>query len=331
MAKYDSSAAWLLVDGYNLLAAKLKGLRYKIESITEPSHGLGDTWEEHTPVGLSKAEVAQEGGFYDTGTTNMHALFSPDIALGTTSTTRVVCLGVEGNTTGSNFVGFEGVYSQSYEVIASRGELTKANAEHTVTGTAEPGVILHELSAETANVATSDASLDHSAETQRVITIASYTYSTGDKTITCDMPHELSSSDTVVIVNTSGNTLNINGEHIATVTGSTTFTISTTSAGTSDEAGGSFTVGRTVDGGVGYLQVSALTLDLAASCQITIRDSTDNATFADLCAFTASTGVGAERKEVTGEVQRYLAHSATFAAATSGSCSVTYFTGFHRI
>ena len=330
MAKYGSAAAWLLVDGRNMAAAKPQSLRYKMEAMTEPTHGIGDNWEENTPTGIAKAELAQDGAFYDTGSTNMHALFSGSIAASPTDTTRVVCIGVEGQTTGNRFVGFEGVWNQSYEVIATNGSLTKANATYLVTGAAEPGTILHELSTETVNVATSDASLDHSAELQRIVQITSNTASTETKTIVCDSAHGLTDGETVVIVDTSGNSPSINGEHVVTIVDATSFTISTSDTGTSG-TGGSFTKGLTVGGGAGYLQGTALSLDLSGSATVVVRDSTDNSTFADLCTFTASTDIGAERVAVTGEVQRYLAHSLTFAAATSGSPSIEYFVGFSRI
>jgi hypothetical protein len=83
MAKYGSASAFLLVDGYNLGAAKVQGMTYKVTSITEPTHGIGDSWEEHTPAGLARVELTQEGAFFDDGSTNIHAAMKDSVSAGT--------------------------------------------------------------------------------------------------------------------------------------------------------------------------------------------------------------------------------------------------------
>ncbi len=245
MSKFASSSAWLLVDGYNLVAAKLQGLSTKIEALTEPTHGVGDTWEALTPTGISKAEVKQEGAFFDTGSTNIHAAISGSLPTSPSATARVVCLGVEGHTTGQAFFGYQGVYEQDYEVLSQVGKLIRANATHVVTGKAERGVILHPL---------------------------------------------------------------------GTSTGGTRY-----DSGSSSSAGGT-----------GYLQVTQLTLGVAANVQLAVRHSSDDITYANLISFVATTGIQGQRVETTGVVQRYLAHGLTW-SATSGSPTIEYFVGFRRI
>ncbi len=245
MSKFASSATWLLVDGYNLIAAKLQGVSYKLESLTEPTGGVGDEWEAVTPTGVRKASVAQEGAFFDTGSTNIHAAIYGSLATAPEDTVRIACLGMEGHTTGQGFTGFRGAYAQDYEVLSQTGKLIRANASHLITGKAERGVILHPLSSSTA--------------------AASYNSAAGS-----------------------------------------------------------------TSGGTAYLQVTALDLGVAASVQITVRDSSDDITYGDLVAFTATTATQGQRVEVTGEVLQYLAHSLTW-SATSGSPTIEYFVGFSRI
>lgn len=145
MSKWGSASAWFLCDGYDMLANKLQGLRYKAEAITEPTHGIGDSWEEHTPAGVSKAEFAQEGAFFDSSTSGglLHQMFSGGVVLGTTSAVDVACVGFESQTNGNLFVGLEGLRTNEYEVLAQRGNLTRANATSIVTGRLSDGVILH--------------------------------------------------------------------------------------------------------------------------------------------------------------------------------------------
>lgn len=82
--------------------------------------------------------------------------------------------------------------------------------------------------------------------------------------------------------------------------------------------------------GVGYLQVSALTLGGYTSVTIKIRDSDDDVTYVDLIAFTNITAAPtAERSAVSGTINRHLAHSWLFNGAGTGM-SITYFVGFSR-
>lgn len=48
----------------------------EIEAITEPTTAFGDSWEEHTPVGVSKVAPIVVGGFYDdTAVSGPHVVF----------------------------------------------------------------------------------------------------------------------------------------------------------------------------------------------------------------------------------------------------------------
>jgi hypothetical protein len=83
-------------------------------------------------------------------------------------------------------------------------------------------------------------------------------------------------------------------------------------------------------GGVGYLQVSALTLGGYDDVTITIRDSADDMTYAELIAFNdVAVAPAAERATVAGTVNRYVAHSWAFNGAGAAQ-TVTYAVGFAR-
>ena len=135
MGKYGGqSFSVLLIDGYNLLAAKLKGFTHKIESKLESSTGLGDSWEEHTPTGMRAASLTQDGAFFDDTTSGMH-----DALNASQATSRVMVFAYAGNTIGRPFVGTQGVYGMTYDVLGAVGELTKANVSYQVSGAVDRG------------------------------------------------------------------------------------------------------------------------------------------------------------------------------------------------
>lgn len=86
----------------------------------------------------------------------------------------------------------------------------------------------------------------------------------------------------------------------------------------------------TAAGGAGYLQVSALILGGYTNVTVKIRHSADDVTYADLITFAVvAAAPAAERIEVAGTINRYLAHSWLFNGAGAGN-SITYFVGFAR-
>jgi hypothetical protein len=79
----------------------------------------------------------------------------------------------------------------------------------------------------------------------------------------------------------------------------------------------------TAFGGVGYLQV--LAASGGGTLTVKVQHSVDNAVWADLITFAGATAIGAERKTVTGTVNRYTRASE---AITAGS--QTYVMAFGR-
>lgn len=146
--KYGSASIFFLVDGYNLISNKLKGLRFKHTEKNERTDGLGDSAEEHTPVGVSMIELAQEGAFFDTALNRIHTAMKDAPPTSPQATARIACLGFAGNTLAEPFVGCQG-YTESYEPVAQLGALTKANVVHRVSGALDKGLILYPLTTQT--------------------------------------------------------------------------------------------------------------------------------------------------------------------------------------
>jgi hypothetical protein len=322
--KYGPPSAFLFVDGYDLTAAKLQTMRAKMTALQTPSHGLGDAAEEHSPVGVSRAELAQEGGFWSTAAGNIHEAMADKIPNTTQSAPRVVCFGFAGQTKGCGFIGFEGSYNNEYEVLAERDNLQKANASYVVSGKREPGPILQELAAKTGDWDTESTPVDHTTQLDHNRTVPVTSSSVANPSIiTCPCNHGLGDGQKVLVAGHSGSTPDINGEHVATVITATTFSIpvDVTVGGT----GGTVVQSNTIAGGAGYQHV----IDFTGFTGFvgTIRDSADDITYADLLSFADVTSAPAkERKTVAGTVDRYLAYKGD----VTGTGSITVFCGFSR-
>lgn len=322
MAKYGSASfAVLLADGRNLLSAKLKGFSYKpFESITEQSDGLGDSSEEHTPTGVTRATITQEGGFFDDAANAMHAAWKASAV-----TTRIVSWAPTSNTIGKVFAGASGGFKAFYEVLVQIAGLTKANAAYQVSGVIDEGVIVQSHTAKTVdwNTKTDGNSVDYTLDpAQRVIPMTSNTLA-NPTVVTTPVDHGLTTGDIVLISGVATSNPTINGQRTVTVTGARTFTVpvNVTTAGT----GGSFVRANSSNGGVGYQQISAFSGFTGFVGKI--RDSADDTTYADLITFAnVTSGPEAQRIEVVGVVDRYLSYDGN----VTGSGSITPFVGFSR-
>lgn len=319
MAMFGSnSIGFFLASGYSLLASKLQGIAEKVAAAQARTDGLGDSWQEHTPTGMKESTLSQDGAFYDTETGNAHeALRTPS-----TTATRVVCLAPDGNTVGKRFLGWAGAMTTAYEVLAQVGNLTKANATYVVSGARDEGVILHALTAETADFNTESLDTDYTAFPQRVIPITSNSIA-NPTVVTTTVPHGLTSGDIIFISGVATSSPTINGERTVTVTSTTTFTVAVnvTVAGT----GGTFVKANSTGGGVAYQQVTAFSGFTGFVGKI--RDSADGVTYADLATFANVTSApSAEAVTVAGTVDRYLAYDGN----VTGSGSITVFGGFAR-
>lgn len=147
--KFGGQSVLFLVDGYSLIANKLKGLRYKHLARQQDSTGLGDTYQEFTPTGMNGLELAQDGAFFDTDENRIHTAMAAAPPTSPQTSVRIACLGFEGDVLGNGFVGFQGNYTETYDVVAQLNELTRANVVHRLTGQIDHGIILHPLAAHT--------------------------------------------------------------------------------------------------------------------------------------------------------------------------------------
>lgn len=323
MAKIAAgSFALLLVDGYNLLASLTESVTMGKESITQQTNAFGASSEEHTPVGLERGTLTAGGGFFDQVTDAVHAV------IGSIShVSRIICAGIEGNTIGKHFWGFEGVYDQKYEVMDKRDELTKANVTYLVAGAVEEGVIVQNLAAITATVTppTGDTPVDYISDIDnRQIDITSATKA-NPCVVTSAKVHGLTSGQKIVI---SGNTLSgpsINTTVTVTVISTTTFSVGVnTSASTGAGTGGTFLRADSVGGWSAYVQATAYSGFTGVLMKI--MHSPDDTTYAVLVTFTNLTAIGKERKTGTSTVDRYLSSN----PVVTGSGSITAFTGLVR-
>jgi len=163
--KQGPAAFLLLVDEFNLTASKVKETTKKISAMQEKSDGLGDEWEAHTPTGKKKGEFSAGGGYFDTTlVSGSHIALSADPAAATPQqVSRIVTVCFAGNLLGMVCDSFEGAYQHSYEVIATREELQKANAEYLISGQHDEGVVLQILEAKTADWDTESTPVDNAA------------------------------------------------------------------------------------------------------------------------------------------------------------------------
>ncbi len=324
MAKFGAGTfILLLVDGHNLISSLTEQVTLGMESITQQTNPFGASGEEHTPVTLEKGALTSGGGFYDETTDALHS------ALASLSTAmRVMVAGIEGNTIGATFWGFAGAFDLKYMVQDQRDGLTKADASYIVSGLVEIGTIVQHLTAYTADWDTktggagaTDAPVDYTLdELNRRITITSNTLA-NPTVVTSQKPHGLTTGDKI-FVSGSNSTPTIDGERTVTVTGLSTFTIpvNVSVAGTA----GTFIKANTNAGGSGYLQVTAYAG--FTNVVVKIMHSPDDITYAALITFTTVTAIGAERKTVTGTVDRYLSSN----GVKTGAGSITPFLGFKR-
>ncbi|MEE9359075.1 MAG: hypothetical protein V3U85_01190 [Hyphomicrobium sp.] len=321
--RYGPVSVFLLVDGYNLIGtSSIRALQRDVTAILEKTDGLGTAWEKHTPVGQSRAEYVQEGAFFDTAAGASHAALK-DLPGSPQAAVRIVNFGFAGDVIGNEFDGFEGVYQGDYKLIAARGVLQKADASSKVTGRHNRGQILQILQQKTADWDTESTPADYTLDvTQRVVPITSNSVA-NPSVVTTPVPHGLTTGDIILISGETGSTPTINGERVATVITTTTFSVpvNVTIGGT----GGSFVKANSTAGGAGFLQctqAAGFTNFIGK-----VRDSADDITYADLVTFADNVSAPfAERVEVSGVVDRYLAIDGD----VTGAGTITVWMGFAR-
>jgi hypothetical protein len=100
------------------------------EAVTEPTHALGDAWEEATGTGMRKVAPIQLKGFYDdTATSGPHAVFRAlDDSPSASTRTLAIAFG------GTNGTATLETRCSKYKVTGKVGSLTTFEATLTPTG-----------------------------------------------------------------------------------------------------------------------------------------------------------------------------------------------------
>lgn len=326
MPKYTGQGSILLIDGYNLLAAKIKTLSFKITSLTEQSDGLGDANESFSPVGKVQAMLTQSGGFFDTTTNSIHDAIATKLGTTPAAVARVGVFGCMGQVVGAVFWGIAGLFSVDYEPLIEDSKLTKANAGYLISGLVERGMIVQPLAAFTVdwNTKTLGTPIDYTLDpSQPTMPITSNSIA-NPTIVTTPVPHGLTTGDIILIAGVATSSPTINGERTVTVVSPTTFSVpvNVTVAGT----GGTFVRSNSSAGASGYQQVTAFSGFTGYIGKL--RDSPDNVTYADLGITFANvtSAPNAQRGTVAGVVDRYICHDGD----VTGSGSLTVFSGVAR-
>lgn len=320
MAKLSSALFKVfMVSGVNLLGVKPKALNDKtINDIQNDTHGLGDDWCEHSATGMMRGELSQSGAFFDTVAGGVHTAFK-DIS----NALRVVVYAPYGNIIGRPFVGWNGAYQGSYDVISNIGKLAEANATYAVTGQVDRGLIVQDWAAQTADWDTSATPVDYTTDpTNLAVPITSNSMAAAS-VVTTPVPHKLTTGDVVLISGVSTSSPAINGERTVTVLSATTFSVAVDTSAGAGGTGGQFLRASANNGGVGYLSVS----DASGFTNFvgTLEHSADNVSYSTLLTFADNVSDPfAERKTVTGTVHRYR----RFVGNVTGTGSITPFVGF---
>jgi len=321
--KQGPAGVFLLVDGYDMLASGSKNVSHEDSVPAADTTGVGASARTRAPLGVMESVIEQSDVFFDTAARSIHDALASKLPTSPTANVRIVCMGMAGVAAGDPLYGYEGAYNNKYAVKADDGDLQKVDVEYSVSGARDSGRIVDALTTRTADWNTEGASVDHTTDPgAKPVTIVSSSVAS-PSVITTATPHGLTTGDKVLIAGHAGSTPSINAEHVATVVTTTTFTIpvNVTVGGT----GGTMVPSNSAGGGVGYLQVKAISgfTNFVAK----VRDSADNTTFADLVTFTDSvTDPHAERKAVAGTVDRYLAVDGN----VTGTGSITSLVGFAR-
>jgi len=155
MAKRSSlDVAFFLVSGRNLLGYATE-LTDEVEALTDESGGMPAAWPEPLPTGDFAAAFTQNG-YYDDASHATNETFN-----GQTATARVIAYGFNGNVVGRAFNGFAGSFASKYRRITEKNKLHRANADYTVSGQHDEGVILHALGTRTADGNSEANSIDN--------------------------------------------------------------------------------------------------------------------------------------------------------------------------
>lgn len=154
MPKFGPDDLGLLLDGRNISQDSIDAT-VESEALTEQTNGWGDSWVEHTALGLKQGSLSWNGFYDDASGGTKDAL--NDAEVGAAGVASVIL----GTSQGSDFIGAAGLKA-AVARAAARDALVKysLNLQGSIV---EDGEVIEPEGAQSGNGATSSGSLDNSA------------------------------------------------------------------------------------------------------------------------------------------------------------------------
>lgn len=166
MANYGPTSAWILVGG-NDVTGDVFDMQESAEQVLEEHHpfmgGAVANWDVYSPVGMAKMSLDCGQGIYDTRTFGMLAALQNSGA-----SRQLVNFGFQGSGDPAAHVGpqcvmVDGTYAASFTRKASRGNITMAQAKHTMSGRRYEGKVVAGLVQRTGDGDSKTPYLDYGA------------------------------------------------------------------------------------------------------------------------------------------------------------------------
>jgi hypothetical protein len=344
----DVPMPYILIGGKNVTPDIYSG-SFEEENLFEETHTFGDNWEENIPVGIGKFMLGTGEGLYDDRAIGQFAALRDAM-----NTQQLVALLLAGDTPGDQTIMLNGDYVIKYNRTPAKDGLTKASAEHAITGERLFGDVLNGMTAigadgntestpadvmfpDPAVTIVSSNTADETFTTATDITVGgtggtikrfkSVVISTSDASelVTTATPHGLVVGDYVFVVGHSDSALNTaayGSEEVLTVPSSTTFTVTgPLTGGTGGRVSQINQVSAKVD-----LHYPELTLGGYTSVTVTIRHCDDNSTWALASTATAVTVAGVAERLTVANLKRFRAIAWTWQGSGSGQSVVAFVT-----
>lgn len=170
----SNAIAFFLLGGYDLRGT-LTTFEDTRLALLERTDTLGDTYEEHSFVGVRTGEISQKG-FFDDDAALGHGAITTGLGIA-----RILTYGIGGTATGAEFVGYASAVEVSYRELAARGELHKAEAMYRTGGPVETGKVLRTYNVASATGKTDQ--LDGAASSTGLAAYLQYNASAGEANI----------------------------------------------------------------------------------------------------------------------------------------------------
>jgi hypothetical protein len=129
---------YFYVDGYNLAPAMIDNFTVSRESLTEQTNPFGVESEQHSPIGMEKGTITLTGGLYDESKDPIHT----SLVVDPVGVSRIMAMLISGGAAGSMFIGFMASYTQKFDVLVQRANITRANVQYLVSGYIEEGQVV---------------------------------------------------------------------------------------------------------------------------------------------------------------------------------------------